>query len=84
VRYDRSPVLKVQVTASSFVAVGMLLPAVAIPLSILIRLAMIGAYALVIWNIDVLNETDRAFVVRFVRSPRGAISGLRQAFSTRG
>jgi len=83
VRYDWTPVLKVLLAAISFVAVGMALPPVAIPLSILIRLGMIGLYALVIWNLGVLNDTDRAFLLRFVRSPRGAIAGLRQAFAAR-
>ncbi len=77
IEYRWGPVNRLLVVGAVVCVAGVLAPPASIPVSILVRIGLMGLYFAAIWSLHILSAEDRAFVRRAVRSPRRALSLLR-------
>ena len=77
VRYTWRPVLTLAACAVVAGIAGVLVRIDSLILSLMVRLAIFVAYLAAVWLMDVLTESDRAFVRQVVRTPRAGLAALR-------
>jgi len=76
IKYDWGPVIRQCVVAVAVCAVGMSLPDVRLPWSLLLHAGLFAVYAMGIWWLGGLSVLDRTALVAAVRSPRRLIAAV--------
>ncbi len=76
IEYRWSPVVRVVLLAGATYAVSLLITTDNVILSLAARTGLVGLYAVVLWFVGILSQTDRTFLREVVRSPKDAMASL--------
>ena len=77
VRYEWRPILMLSAVALSVGVAGVMVHSESLVVSLAVRAALLGLYLIALWYQPILTETDRAFIRRFVLTPRAGLASLR-------